>query len=56
MLRLPPGLRERLQERANESGRSLNTEIVDAIEKHLAGASRIDEMWAWYQKHCRAAE
>ena len=45
MVRLPPGLRDRLARRAAENGRSMNTEIVDAIEKHLEGADRITKLW-----------
>jgi predicted DNA-binding protein len=44
MLRLPDGLRERLKRRAAVSGRSLNTEIVDAIERHLERGDRLDEL------------
>jgi len=35
MLHLPAGLRERIRLRAQVSGRSLNTEIIVAIERHL---------------------
>ena len=35
MLRLPPGLRERVKERATQNGRSINTEIISALEQHL---------------------
>ena len=43
MLRLPDGLRERIKHRAAVNGRSLNTEIVDAIERHLERGDRLDE-------------
>ena len=33
MLRLPDGLRDRVAKRATENGRSMNTEIIEAIEK-----------------------
>lgn len=39
MLRLPLGLRNRVARRAAANGRSMNTEIVDAVQKHLAGGS-----------------
>lgn len=39
MLRLPFGLRAGLARRAAENGRSMNTEIVDAVQKHLASGS-----------------
>lgn len=39
MLRLPRGLRNRVARRAVENGRSINTEIVDAVQKHLASGS-----------------
>ena len=35
MLRLPPGLRDRVRKRATDNGRSMNTEIVAAIEQWL---------------------
>lgn len=34
-LRFPPGLRERIRERADANGRSINTEIIEAIEQYL---------------------
>jgi hypothetical protein len=51
MLRLPPGLRDRVARRAGENGRSMNTEIIDAIEKHLKGADRITQLWDILEKH-----
>jgi predicted DNA-binding protein len=51
MLRLPPGLRDRVAHRAAESGRSMNTEIVEAIEKHLEGADRMTRLWEFIEKH-----
>lgn len=39
LLRLPFGLRDGLARRARENGRSMNTEIVDAVQKHLASGS-----------------
>ena len=51
MLRLPGGLRDRVAKRAAENGRSMNTEIIEAIEKHLQGVDRITELWAFFEKH-----
>ena len=51
MLRLPPGLRDRVSKRAAENGRSMNTEIVDAIEKNLEGADRMTRLWDFFEKH-----
>jgi hypothetical protein len=51
MLRLPPGLRDRVGRRAAENGRSMNTEIIDAIEKHLEGADRITQLWDLFEKN-----
>ena len=50
LLRLPDGLRARIEERANESGRSLNTEIIAAIEHHLTRANLFDELVARVDK------
>jgi len=51
MLRLPPGLRDQVARRAAENGRSMNTEIIDAIEKHLKGADRLTQLWEAFEKH-----
>jgi hypothetical protein len=44
LIRLPPGLRDRIVRRAAQSGRSVSAEIVEAIEKHLDAADFIAEM------------
>jgi predicted DNA-binding protein len=51
MLRLPPGLRDQVARRAAENGRSMNTEIIDAIEKHLRDADRVTKLWEAFEKH-----
>lgn len=51
MLRLPPGLRDRIAYRAAQNGRSMNTEICDAIEKYLEGADRMTRVWEFIEKH-----
>jgi predicted DNA-binding protein len=51
MLRLPPGLRDRVAQRAAENGRSMNTEVIDAIEKHLKEADRVTQLWDLFRKH-----
>jgi hypothetical protein len=51
MLRLPPGLRDRVARRAAENGRSMNTEIVEAIEEHLTRADRVTQLWELFRKH-----
>jgi predicted DNA-binding protein len=50
MLRLPPGLRDQVARRAAENGRSMNTEIIDAIENHLRGADRVTQLWEAFEK------
>jgi hypothetical protein len=51
MLRLPAGLRDKVARRAAENGRSMNTEIIDAIEKYLEGTDRISQLWEMFEKH-----
>jgi predicted HicB family RNase H-like nuclease len=51
MLRLPTGLRDRVARRAAENGRSMNTEIIDAIEKHLLDADRVTQLWEAFESH-----
>jgi hypothetical protein len=45
LLRLPPGLKARVAERAESTGRSMNAEIVVAIQKHLQRGSRLEVLW-----------
>ena len=56
MLRLPAGLRDRVARRAAENGRSMNTEIVDAIEKYLEETDRITQLWEMFEKHRESIE
>jgi hypothetical protein len=51
MLRLTPGLRDSVARRAAENGRSMNTEIIEAIEKHLRDADRVTQLWEVFEKH-----
>lgn len=37
IVRLPEGMREALRQRAEASGRSMNAEVIIALERHLAG-------------------
>lgn len=51
LLRLPPGMRERLEQRAAETGRAMSAEVIEAIEKHLLGADRVTQLWELFGKH-----
>jgi hypothetical protein len=51
MLRLPAGMREAITKRAMENGRSINTEIVAAIEKYLAGEDRFAAIEAFIESY-----
>jgi plasmid stability protein len=44
MLRLPGDLRSTLKERAAANGRSMNSEIVAAIQRHLATDGLLAEL------------
>lgn len=46
LLRMPPGLRASLAERAAQTRRSVSAEIIDAIEKHLSDGSQIEQILA----------
>jgi predicted DNA-binding protein len=50
-IRLPPGLRDRVAQRAADNGRSMNTEIIEAIEQHLTGADRVSQLSEIFTKH-----
>ena len=56
MLRLPPGLRDKVAARAAQNGRSLNSEIIEAIERHLQGADRITRLWEFFEWHRESIE
>lgn len=40
VVRLPDGMRKRIEDLANENYTSMNTEIIRAIEAHLEGQAR----------------
>ena len=44
MLRFPDGMRENLAKLATANGRSMNTEIIAALEKHLERDDKITEL------------
>ena len=35
IVRLPAGMRDRIAEMADRQGRSMNSEVIDALEKHI---------------------
>jgi predicted DNA-binding protein len=51
MLRFSEGMRDRLAKLAGANGRSMNAEILEAIEKHLEGADRVTQLWEVFEKH-----
>ncbi|HED3054763.1 Arc family DNA-binding protein [Klebsiella sp. CN_Kp091] len=40
MLRFPDGMRDAIAERAKQNGRSMNSEIIQALEDYLSGDSQ----------------
>jgi hypothetical protein len=56
MLRLPPGMRDAVANLAESNGRSINTEIVAAIEQHLKGPGRLDAIESFIEKHRQMLE
>jgi predicted DNA-binding protein len=51
MIRMPPGLRERVAAQAAANGRSISAEIVDAIEQYLQRSDRITQIWEFFERH-----
>ena len=45
VLRLPPGMRDRIAKAAEENGRSMNAEFVSRIEKTLEDDESVAELW-----------
>lgn len=46
LLRMPLGMRKQLTERTAITHRSISAEIIDAIDKHLADSSQIEQILA----------
>jgi hypothetical protein len=44
LLKFPPGMRKRLQDRADQNGRSLAAEMIRALEDHLNRPSILDRL------------
>ncbi len=44
MLRMPPGMRDRVASHAKANGRSMNAEIVQTIESHYPPEPSVDEL------------
>ena len=51
MLRFPHGMRDRLAKLAGANGRSMNAELLEAVEKHLQGSDRTTQIWEFLEKH-----
>jgi len=51
MIRFPPGLRSAIAKRAAKNGRSVNTEIIEAIEQYLSGEDRFSRVETFFEKH-----
>ena len=51
MIRFPPGLRSAIAKRAAKNGRSVNTEIIEAIEQYLSGEDRFGRVETFFEKH-----
>ena len=56
MLRLPAGMRDAVAQLADGNGRSINTEIIAAIEQHLKGPDRLSSIEAFIEKYRRTIE
>jgi predicted DNA-binding protein len=56
MLRFSEGMRDRLAKLAGANGRSMNAEILEAVEKHLEGADRVTQLWEVFEKHRKNIE
>jgi predicted DNA-binding protein len=50
LIRLPGDMRQRIASLAADNGRSMNAEIVAALEKHLESGDAIVELWARVEK------
>ena len=53
MLRFPEGMRAKLAKLASANGRSMNTEIIAALEQHLSGLDRLANIEAFIEKYLK---
>lgn len=56
MLRLPDGMRDTLAKLADANGRSMNAEIIAALEQHLSGLDRLSAVEAFIAAHRKSIE
>ena len=56
IVRLPDGMRDDLAALAESNGRSMTSEVVAAIEKHLKGADRVTQLWEFFERHRQQIE
>jgi predicted DNA-binding protein len=56
IVRLPDGMRDELAALAEANGRSMTSEVVAAIERHLKGVDRVTQLWEFFERHCREIE
>ena len=51
IVRLPDGMRDDLAALAEANGRSMTSEVVAALEKHLKGVDRLTQLWEFFERH-----
>jgi hypothetical protein len=56
IVRLPDGMRDKLAAFAEANGRSMTAEVVAAIEQHLEGGTRIQQLWEFFDRHRQSIE
>lgn len=56
MARLPDGLKARITALAEANGRSMNSEIIDAILQHLDRPTKLDEIASFVEKYRKTIE
>ncbi|MEY9121312.1 Arc family DNA-binding protein [Bradyrhizobium yuanmingense] len=56
LIRLPDGMRLKLSKLAEANGRSMNAEIVSALEQHLTGSDRLSAIESSIQNHDRTVQ
>lgn len=49
ILRLPPGMRDKIAALAATNGRSMNSEIVAALEKHVEEDTSLSELYEFVE-------
>lgn len=56
IVRLPEGMRDKIASLAETNGRSMTAEVVAALEQHLKGPTKLDQLSEFVEKYRKTVE